>query len=212
MFKSASPLGPAAGSKSESAAGSKDDVKGGIEAAQKTSGDDNAGKDGKQPTATDGKADAPAALISVPSQLKSSAPPPGAGTVIVNVIEARGLAGKDGDTSDPFVEGLFLFCFYLYFVFVLFLFIIFVSRGFNIVALVDSKGKDHNAKKTKHLKKTLTPVWKESLVLDASSAHERVRVSVRDKDTFKTQFLGEALLPMNWIAEQGNERRETWQD
>jgi hypothetical protein len=43
----------------------------------------------------------------LPSSVKSSHKFSGAGTLIVGVKEARGLAAKDGDTSDPFVEGFF---------------------------------------------------------------------------------------------------------
>ncbi|KAI9029637.1 C2 domain-containing protein [Phycomyces nitens] len=82
------------------------------------------------------------------------------GSVMINLIEARGLRGVDkGGTSDPFVR----------------------------VRI----GKSH-AYKTKHIKKTLTPVWNESFKYPVPSTPIAIDFKVKDYNRFSSSVdLGE---------------------
>lgn len=108
---------------------------------------------------------------------------PTSGTLAIEVVAGRNLASKDSNGfSDPYCH----------------------------VGFRDASGelKKGNYKKTKVIKKTLNPEWKESFDIPFDSSAVALEVSVWDEDTFGgSEFMGEIVLPKGqledgeqWIA------------
>jgi len=103
---------------------------------------------------------------------------PSSGTLLIDVIAGRNLASKDNNGfSDPYCH----------------------------IGFKDTAGgelKKGSYKKTKVIKKTLNPEWKESFEVPFDSAAVALEVSVWDEDTFgSSEFMGEVILPKSALEE-----------
>ena len=107
---------------------------------------------------------------------------PLAGELELTLVEARSLLAKDGSTSDPFAR----------------------------ISLVSVAGDDLHEQKSKTIKKTVNPEWHEKFSLKIDTQTKFVRIELRDEDRFKSQFLGQVLLPATWLTETTTIRLNRW--